>query len=52
MVTMDSSEGECPQCGSDLERVRLGDRISTICPECQYLGGIDETRSDRDHDPA
>lgn len=28
----------CPRCGSDLDRYRLGDRESVVCPGCHYTG--------------
>lgn len=29
---------DCPRCGSELERYRLGDRESVTCPKCHYAG--------------
>lgn len=37
----------CPRCGAELERYRLGDRVSVTCPECRYVGVSAEHGSER-----
>ena len=37
----------CPRCGAELERYRLGDRVSVTCPDCRYVGVTAEHGSQR-----